>query len=417
MDEKELQERVKNLLLGNIVEGYSKHLKTNFSYVKPSTHRYPYQWWWDTFFHIFILLRLSEYELAKRNLRSLFAMQEENGFVGHMIFWNGKLPRNRMEFLQSRPSLHQLRPHMSAIIQPPLVAQALLRIFEETKNRDFLLEMLPKVKKYHQWLMENRDFEGKGLLSIITSFESGMDWKPSFDRIVGFKKDIADRALYQKMIALDAKNFLNRYDLKKIYQKNYFIVKETAFNALYARDLLALYQLCTAVKDKDALSYKKRSHLVTESIFHYMYDKQTVAFYDIYDRDMKMSKVLTPTIFFPLILEGVDKKIYHEMVKRHLLNEKEFATPYPAPSVAVSEPSYYPYQTEFLWRGPTWIFFNWFLFHCLKEKGYAEKALQLRRSVKELIEKSGFREYYHPFTGEGYGARNFTWSGLIVDMQ
>ena len=37
-------------------------------------------------------------------------------------------------------------------------------------------------------------------------------------------------------------------------------------------------------------------------------------------------------------------------------------------------------------------------------------------SIKELIEKSGFREYYNPNTGKGYGAMDFTWSGLVVDM-
>jgi hypothetical protein len=34
-----------------------------------------------------MLACLGEFDLAKRNLRSLSAMQKENGFVGHMIFW------------------------------------------------------------------------------------------------------------------------------------------------------------------------------------------------------------------------------------------------------------------------------------------------------------------------------------------
>jgi len=29
----------------------------------------------------------------------------------------------------------------------------------------------------------------------------------------------------------------------------------------------------------------------------------------------------------------------------------------------------------------------------------------------------GFREYYNPFTGEGMGARGFTWGGLVLDME
>ena len=38
------------------------------------------------------------------------------------------------------------------------------------------------------------------------------------------------------------------------------------------------------------------------------------------------------------------------------------------------------------------------------------------QSMLKLIEKSGFREYYNPFSGEGYGAEDFTWAGLILDM-
>ena len=49
-------------------------------------------------------------------------------------------------------------------------------------------------------------------------------------------------------------------------------------------------------------------------------------------------------------------------------------------------------------------------------RGFDAEANVVRDSIRALIEKSGFREYYNPFTGEGYGARNFTWSGLVVDM-
>ena len=48
--------------------------------------------------------------------------------------------------------------------------------------------------------------------------------------------------------------------------------------------------------------------------------------------------------------------------------------------------------------------------------GHPEVAAELIRTVKELIHKSGFREYYHPHTGEGCGAKKFTWSGLVLDM-
>jgi hypothetical protein len=33
-----------------------------------------------------------------------------------------------------------------------------------------------------------------------------------------------------------------------------------------------------------------------------------------------------------------------------------------------------------------------------------------------MLAKSGFREYFNPYTGEGHGSRNHSWSTLILDM-
>ena len=59
---------------------------------------------------------------------------------------------------------------------------------------------------------------------------------------------------------------------------------------------------------------------------------------------------------------------------------------------------------------------NWFLYHSFQANGFEKEAKRLLESIKELIEKSGFREFYNPHTGKGYGAKDFTWSGLVVDM-
>lgn len=111
-------------------EGYSALLDAHYCYVMPSRNRYQFQWFWDTCFHVFILCSLGEVEIAKRNMFSLFRMQEDDGFVGHMIFWKQVLPHRLSDVLQARPKFQTLRPHMSALVQPPLVAQAVKRIYE-----------------------------------------------------------------------------------------------------------------------------------------------------------------------------------------------------------------------------------------------------------------------------------------------
>ena len=48
--------------------------------------------------------------------------------------------------------------------------------------------------------------------------------------------------------------------------------------------------------------------------------------------------------------------------------------------------------------------------------GYQEVAKNLFLRTKKMVEKSGFREFYHPFTGQGMGARSYGWATLIVDL-
>jgi hypothetical protein len=82
----------------------------------------------------------------------------------------------------------------------------------------------------------------------------------------------------------------------------------------------------------------------------------------------------------------------------------------------MEEPSFRPGWHRFrCWRGPSWINTAWLLAPALRRFGYAAEAEQLLGSCVELVERSGFREYYNPLSGEGLAARRFGWSTLLVD--
>jgi glycogen debranching enzyme len=410
----------RRLLLHNLKEGYSPLLDRHYCYIAPSPERYPFQWFWDSCFHVIVLARLAECELAKRALRSLFAMQEDDGFVGHMVFWRNVLPTRPSDILQARPSLRDLRPHMSALIQPPFVATALLRLFDASGDRVFLGELYARVRLYHEWLAAHRDLDGDGLITIITPFESGMDWKPSYDAVVGYARRLTPRrlytnSLYWKVIRVDALNFTDRYDMQRIRKRADFLVKDAGFNAIYALDLHAMEKLAKLVGD-DAERFAARRRRVVQSMLRLMYDPEDAAFYDVQEPGHRKLRILTPTIFFPLAAPEVGDDIARRLLAAHWNRNKEFAAPLPLPSVATSDPSFYPGRTPFIWRGPMWALINWFLYHALKKRGFAQEADELRRALSAAVERSGFREYYDPFTGEGHGAESFTWSALLVDM-
>jgi glycogen debranching enzyme len=420
MSEAQLRSEVRALLLRNVKDGYSGLLGQSYCYIAPAPKPYPFQWFWDTCFHVIVLARLGEYDLAKKNLRSLFAMQEDNGFVGHMVFWNQLLPRRRSDVVQARPTWQALRPHMSALIQPPLAAIALHTLYEACQDRVYLGEMYARIRRHHEWLASQRDFDGDGLLTIISPFEAGMDWKPSYDPVLGYERRATPRrlytsALYWKGVGVDFSNFVRRYDLARIKQRGRFLVKDAGINAIYALDLECMEKLAPLVGDDPAIFAELRSR-VLKSMLALMYDEKDAAFYDVREPGSEKIRVRTPTLFFPLAVPELSQDMAERVLEAHFDTPGRFRAPFPLPSVELSDAAFFAGETPFIWRGPTWAVTNWFLYHAFKKRGFLDEAAKLRDALSVLVQKSGFREYYNSHSGEGYGARDFTWSGLLLDM-
>jgi glycogen debranching enzyme len=54
----------------------------------------------------------------------------------------------------------------------PMLAFALRRIYEETKNKTLLEEFLPKVTEYYTWWRRDKQSDHDGLVVIIHPWES-----------------------------------------------------------------------------------------------------------------------------------------------------------------------------------------------------------------------------------------------------
>ncbi len=410
LSKEEIHDQVKKLLAANTNHGYSKELQTEYWTIHPSPGTYPFQYFWDSCLHAFILTALGEAKIAAKNFRSLYAMQKDDGYVGHMLYWDNLTPGVWTDAFQTRFS-EQTHPHMTAFVQPPLSAQALQRIWYHTGDNDYLREMVIKVKKHFDWLATNRDLDGDGLLTIFNMFESGIDWKPSQDELYCNRQQAGDE-LYDKVIGNDYHNFTHNYDPRQAKIK----IKEVGFNTIYARNLATLAELCRIIGDTDSEKYDKLADKVASSIQTIMYNEQDAAFWDVTSGDNRQLKTLTPTIFFPIILPNTDREKAKNIIDKHFHNPNEFGTKYPLPSVSISDPSYDPNASKFLWRGPTWALYNWYIYQAFFYNDFKEEAEILRHTIHVLMSKYGFREYYNPSTGEGGGAEHFTWSGLIVDM-
>jgi hypothetical protein len=59
---------------------------------------------------------------------------------------------------------------------------------------------------------------------------------------------------------------------------------------------------------------------------------------------------------------------------------------------------------------------NWYVARGLRRHGRADLARRIEDRSAALIEGDGFREYYDPQTGTGFGARDFSWTALALDL-
>ena len=70
-----------------------------------------------------------------------------------------------------------------------------------------------------------------------------------------------------------------------------------------------------------------------------------------------------------------------------------------------------------LLAGPRLDHTDWLIWRGLRQHGQVSLAREVEDSVVRLVERSGFREYFDPFVGEGYGSANFNWTAaLLIDI-
>jgi len=141
----------------------------------------------------------------------------------------------------------------------------------------------------------------------------------------------------------------------------------------------------------------------------------------VYSKRNKTIPVKTVTSLVPLFLTDLDAAHAERLIKTHLLNSNEFNLPYPIPSVAKCEVFFHPetlpfYWIKALWRGPTWFSTNWLIVKGLLKHGYDDIASGIIARMSEMVQRGGFREYFNPLTGKGYGKHNFGWSTLLLDL-
>jgi hypothetical protein len=368
-------------------------------YFRPGPVLYPFQWNWDS---ALIALGLARVDPARgrREVRSLLRGQWADGMVPHIVY---------------HAAAHEYRPGpelwdatsaagvpTSGITQPPVLATAVHALHEAAPDPVFLGEVVPALERWHAWLHAERVVDD-GLIAILHPWEAA-DNSPRFDEALGalpYDGPAPPRhgASDERPTDVDYRRYLTlverlrAYDYRPPLDQAPFVYADLTFSAVLAvaeDDLAALWsELGEDGSRARAAAARLRAAL----------DGRT----DDYE---------TVDSLLPLYAGAADaRRLYDEA----LWSPERFGPSAKAPwAVTTTSKSSAAFEPRRYWRGPVWINVNWFLVRGLERSGLSDEAAALRRMTLELVDRSGFAEYYDPRNGEPLGSRSFSWSAALT---
>lgn len=406
---------------------------------------YPHQWLWDSAF-IAIGLRHFNPERAAQELASLTRGQWANGLIPNMIFNDGKAYRWEREAWRS-----WLSPYApdtvatSGVTQPPMIADAVVRVGEKLKQADrlaFYRFMYEPLVSYHEWMYNERDPHNEGLALQIHPYEVGLDNTPPWVRqlyehsrpwwialienlklqkIVNWlRRDTRKVNPGQRISSLEALLLWDvvrrlrrkHYDIDLILHRSDFCTQDITFNSIMIRNNTQLETIARALRRKlpaELLEKFKHSQQALEKL----YDQPTGHYFS---RDFITHKLIVePSIgtFMPLYAGTITKQRASELVAI-LKDHRKFWLHHPVPSVPLDSKFF---DSNRYWQGPSWVNTNWLIIDGLKRYGFHDEANELRTKTIEMVANAGPFEYFNPIDGQGLGAADFAWTAaLTIDL-
>jgi len=342
---------------------------------------YNYEWFhgfwaWDSWKHA-VAVANYDAELAKNQMRALFDYQDPNGFIPDCVYRNNLLEENNYRNTKA-----------------PLAAWAVWKIYEKTKDDNFIKEFYPKLTLYHNWWYKERDHDQDGLCEfgstdgtvIAAKWESGMDNAVRFDDSKILKNGEKAYSLDQESVDLNSFLFA---------EKNY------------------LSKMASVLKLNDeAKKWTNESDALKLKIQKQFWDPETGWFYDTTIDGKTLIKAMGCEGYCPIWAEVATAE-QAKSAKNNMVDPASLNTFVPLPTLAANHPKFKP--DNGYWRGPIWLDQSYFGINGLEKYGYTKEAnklaYKLMHNAEGVMDKgTSIRENYQPVNGKGLEAYNFSWS-------
>jgi hypothetical protein len=306
-------------------------------YAVPDRAPHRWMWLWDTAFHAFGYAHLDP-ALARETVLAALSKAREDGFLPHRM----------------TPE----RSGDSDITQPPILGWATWSLHQAQPDRDFLVRAYPALAGYLRWDLDNRDRDGDGLLEWSRPDESGMDNSPRFD----------------DGTALAAVDF-------------------NSFAAAEAGYLTSIAQ--TLDRPREAAAWQGERDRIAAAIESTLWCEDDGIYYDRAPGG-DFVRVKTCASFTPMFAGVAAPERAARLVER-LADPARFWPAFPVPSVALDEPSF----SDDMWRGPTWLNYNFIIIQGLRRYGYDDRAAELAERCLDQVtswyrREGAIFEFYDP---------------------
>jgi hypothetical protein len=413
-------------------------------WTKPAPRLYPHQWSWDSAF-IGIGLAEVDPDRALREIETLFDAQWADGRVPHIVF-NPQaadyFPGAEWWASARTSSLAPRQPATSGLIQPPVHALALQRIYDAAKRRSMddvverVRELYPRLLAWHRYLATIRDPQATGLLVIYHPWESGTDNSPRWDSTMA-RLQVGELPAYQRHDLKHVEDPSERpthfeydrylwlvellkqagYDDAAIQRGHPFQVKDVLMSAIFGAACVALADVGERLGQPEAevAELGGIAHRCSEGVCSAWDSDLEVAL----DWDVNAAqpvRVETCAGLAPLLLPQLPADLLARLVQR--LEGPGFAgasgLAYPVvPSTVPGSPGF---QQRSYWRGPSWPIANWLFWWSLRGHGQRDAAAKLRAANLALLDRpeARFAEYFEPYTGDPLGSVEQSWTAAVV---
>ncbi|MGI9499249.1 MAG: amylo-alpha-1,6-glucosidase [Geminicoccaceae bacterium] len=392
-------------------------------YTVPTKDLYPFQWNWDSCLTAIGQRHVDEAR-AWQEIETLLDNQWPDGMVPHIVFHE----ENDNYF--PGPDVWQTgRPTpTSGITQPPVLAYAMRRLFDEAKETDKVtakaLELLPKAAAWHRWFYRCRDPEDTGLIALLHPWESGRDNSIDWDQALAavptegvlpyVRRDILHVDASERPTSLEYDRYLwllqhfrsLDWDNEKLHDASPFQVVDPGFNAILIRadqDLAFLAErLGRNELAEEATARSQKATQALECLWH-----EGLGQYACFDRAAgHLVDSASVGGLLPVFAQASRSDILAKRVDR-LLDRQPFG-------VASHDPDDPRFDGKRYWRGPSWLIINSLLTDGLCRSGHEAVARRVTEASLRLIQESGFAEYYDPRSGAPHGGRHFTWTAAVA---